>query len=156
MPAFTVRYSFQQRFHVAARRAYAWCTDYRPDDHVLMGERGSRKVLQLSEDALILTDNWPGRVGRSVTKVKLVRLDPRNLSWTSTHIAGPARHSQFLYRIVSEGRERSRLEVLGFQHERARNRLTLARMKSRSRGLCRDDSEAWKLLAWAMETELAH
>jgi hypothetical protein len=156
VPAFTVRYSFLQHFRVAARVAYAWCTDYRSNDHSLMGEKGQRKISKLSQDALILTDTWLRPGGRSVTKVKLVRLDPKQLSWTSTHIAGPARYSQFLYRIIPEGRGGSRLEFSGAQHERARNRPTRARMNLLARRLQRDDALAWKHIARAMEDESEH
>jgi hypothetical protein len=153
--AFTVRYSFQQRFQVTPRRAFAWCTDYRSDDHALIGAKGRRKISKISDGVLLVTDTWPRPHGGWVTKVKLVRLEPKKLSWVSTHVSGPARHSQFLYRVVPEGRGSSRLEVSGVQIERSRNRPTHAVMNSLSRRLCKEDSEAWKLFARAMEAELA-
>jgi hypothetical protein len=154
VPAFTVPYRFCQRFRVAARRAYEWCTDYRTDDLALMGEKGRRKISKLSNDTILFKETFPRPRGRAITKVKLIRLDRKHLSWTNTHLSGPARYSQFLYRIVPEGRDRSRLEFSGFQLERTRHRPTPAQKKLRARRLLREDSHAWELLARAMESDL--
>ena len=155
MPAYTVRYSFEQPFHTSARRAFAWCTDFRTDDHARMGETGRRTISRLTEDTLLLTDVFPGPRGGSVTKVKLVRLDPAGLSWTNTHLSGPARHSQFLYRIVPEGRDRSHLVFSGFQVGRAPRRPTRAQLRALAQRLQREDSLAWRQLARALDSELA-
>src|SRR5208283_1974753 len=83
MPVVSIRYSLRQRFHASAPDAYAWCTEYGPDDHALMGREGRRKIHKLTVDTVLLTDTAPGPRGEPVTKVRLVRLDSGNLSWTN-------------------------------------------------------------------------
>jgi hypothetical protein len=149
-----LRYAFGQRFRVSARRAYAWCTDYRSDDHDLIGEKGRRRVSRLSKEILLLTDTWPLPRRGYIKKVKLVRLEPKDLAWTSTNLFGPTRYSQFLYRVVPEGRRASRIKISGVQVDRTPGRPTGARTASLTRRLCREDAAAWALFARAMEAEL--
>lgn len=147
-------YHFSQRFHVPALKAYEWCTDYDPLDPVLMHENAERRILHISESAIILTDTY--HTGdRSTRKQRLVNLYPDRLSWTSTHITGPNKYSQFLYEIVPEGEKASRLEFRGLHIERA------SKEHSDGKGielfadrLREADSAAWVLLAAEMEREL--
>ena len=86
-------------------------------------------------------------------KQKLVYLE--RLSWTSTHITGRNKYSQFLYEIVPESEKESRLEFIGLHVERVREDdsdgreidLLVARLKE-------EDSTAWRLLATEMEREM--
>ena len=105
---YSVSYAFNQLLAAPAEVAFDWCTDYQPYDISLMKEKGTRKIEKLADDAILLTETAP-KNNRTIKKTKLVRLNKRSLSWTNTHVAGPNRHSQFLYRIVPEGRKRSRL-----------------------------------------------
>jgi hypothetical protein len=150
----SVNYHFSQRFHVPALKAYEWCTNYDPLDPVLMHENAERRILRISESAIILTDTYHTRDG-SIRKQRLVNLYPDRLSWTSTHITGPNKYSQFLYEIVAEGEKASRLEFTGLHIERASKEdsdgkgigLLVNRLKE-------EDSAAWVLLAAEMEREL--
>jgi hypothetical protein len=147
-------YHFAQRFQVPAQRAYEWCTDYDPEDPSLMHENAERSVNRVSGSTIILTDLY--RVGDNrIKRLKLVNLYPHRLSWTSTHLAGPNKYSQFLYEIVPEGKEASRLEFNGLhlEHESKENKDGKRTELSASR-LRDDDAAAWRLLAAEMEKEL--
>jgi len=111
--------------------------------------------MRLSESTIILTDQYHSE-GRNIKKRKLVNLYPSNLSWTSTHLTGPNKHSQFLYKIVPDNEEESHLEFTGLHMERRRkdNSESTTRIKL-SKKLMEEDSAAWKLLAKEMKRELA-
>ena len=111
MHIFTLRYDFSQQFDVPPRVAFEWCTDYRENDFSLMGMKGKRQVRKVSNDVIILTDIIYANE-KSTTKTKLVRLDAKKLFWSNTHLAGPNKHSQFLYQIIPVG-EYQNLSSLG-------------------------------------------
>jgi hypothetical protein len=149
----SVHYHFAQRFQVPAQRAYEWCTDYDPGDPSLMHENAERNVHRVSESTIILTDLY--RVGDiRIRRLKLVNLYPHRLSWTSTHLAGPNKYSQFLYEIVPEGKDASRLEFDGLhlEHGRTEN-MDGKRTELLASRLRDDDAAAWRLLAAEMEKE---
>jgi hypothetical protein len=152
MPS-SIRYCFSQRFSVSAREAYDWCTDYAPQDHVLMGdESAERQITRLTEDTVILTDIFHVGTG-TVEKQKVVHLYPDSLRWVSTHLTGPNKYSQFIYEISAEGNDASRLDFTALHLEYAT--LDSEDVKSLADKLRREDSGAWKLLAKAMAKELA-
>ena len=153
MPLVSFGYRFTVRLPASAAAAYRWATDYAPDDPARMGENGRRRVDWLVEDAVLITDAIRTDHG-VVTKQRLVRLQPRERSWTNTHLAGPTKHSQFLYRIVPRGPRRSVLEFVGLQVERSPRALSPAERSLRARTVAREDAATWKLLARAMATEL--
>lgn len=148
----SIKYHFIQHFRVPADRAYAWCVDYDPNDLELMHEKGTRKIERLSEDAVILTEEIHPDDGSTISKTKLVRLHPSERFWTNTQIEGPAKYSQFLYRIIPEGKSKSRLEFVGLQLEP--KTMTKKDAADFARKVRKDDSTAWKYLARAMEKEL--
>jgi hypothetical protein len=116
-----------------------------------MHEKGKRKINQLSEDAVILSDILRTNQG-TVTKTKLVRLNPAEKSWTNTRLSGPLKYSQFLYRITPTGKNTSRLTFVGLQLEpKSMSKKEAATLARKIRA---EDSGAWKLLAKAMEREL--
>jgi hypothetical protein len=142
-------YRFSVRLPASRERAFRWATDYRPTDLELMGEHGRRTVKKLAENTLLLTDLFTTPRGR-VTKVKLVHLNPDRYIWTSTHVSGPARHSQFLYELLPAGRNACRLHFTGFQVERAGRPGTAREVARRAKELAREDARAWRRLAAAM------
>jgi hypothetical protein len=102
-----IHYSFVQEFKVSARRAFEWCTDYAPSDMTLVNEENAtREVQRVSSDSVILVDTFVV-AGKPVVKQKLVCLYPDRLMWTSTHLTGPNKYSQFLYEIASKSDEQS-------------------------------------------------
>lgn len=152
MSATSLRYSFSQHFDVPPAEAFAWSVDYRPDDHKLMGRKGTRKIAWISDDAVVLTDTVETGTGR-VTKERLVRIYPDRLSWTNTHLSGPNQHSQFLYEIVPD-RGGSRLNFTGLQ-------LNYQKMSKRdaerlAKQYAKEDAELWVRLAGAMERDIPH
>jgi len=150
--SYSLSYSFEQNFDFPAKTAYGWCTDYRPDDHSLMGKKGSRKIRRINEDTLILTDTYPG-LDKPVTKKRLVRLDPGRLSWTNTHISGPNKHSQFWYRITGVGKGKSKLEFIGHQvyYCKVPPGKSIEKLADELKG---EDSGMWRLLAAEMRKDL--
>jgi hypothetical protein len=154
MPIVSLRYRFRQPLRAPAREAYAWCTDFGPDDGKLFSEPTRRSVRPLSDDALVMTDTTYPR-GRLLRIRRLVRLNPSELAWTNTHLNGPFRHSQFWYRIVSDGARKSHLEFQGLRLERSPRRLSAAERDGRAELCRRSDSEEWRRrLAPALERDL--
>ena len=149
MKAFSVNYKFTQRFPVPAQEAFEWATDYQPTDLALMGEEGTRTIQRITEDTIILIENIT-HAKEKTSKVKLVRLIPRALSWHNIHIRGPNKYSEFLYEITPEGKGGSKLTFTGLMVLYSKDNLshqTLKQIASREKHY---DSKAWKRLANAM------
>ena len=153
MPLVAFDYRFSVDLPASADAAYRWATDYRPDDLGRMGQTGRRRIERLAEGTILLTDTVRTTRG-TVTKQRLVRLRPRERSWTNTHLAGPTRHSQFLYAIVPRGPRRSTLEFVGLQVERASRSVSASQLARRARTVAREDAATWRRLARAMADEL--
>jgi hypothetical protein len=149
----SVQYRFRQRFPAAADEAFAWCVDFRPDDLALEKQSGRRRVQRLAPDLVILTDRLDRDGARPVVKTKLVRLRPRERAWTSTHLAGPNRYSQFWYRIVPRGRSSSRLEFTGLHVEPASSSAGPGASAALAKRITREDSAAWRSFAEAMQRD---
>jgi hypothetical protein len=150
---YTIHYRFSQHFSVSALSAYAWCTDYTPDDHALMGNKNAlREVTRLAESIVLLKESIPAGNG-IIEKQKLVHLYPDWFSWVSTHLTGPNKFSQFTYRITAEGSDASHLDfsALHLEHQQS---MTQNGIQPLTAELCKSDSDMWKLLAKAMEKEL--
>jgi hypothetical protein len=147
-------YRFTLTLPAGADEAYRWATDYAPDDPARMGQDGRRRIERVAENTLLLTDTL--RTGRGVvTKKRLVRLRPGARSWSNTHLAGPTRHSQFLYTIRPRGRHRSVLEFVGLQVEPSPRTLSARELRRRARAVAREDTATWVRLGRAMAADLA-
>ncbi len=142
-------YCFRVTLPASCARAYRWATDYRAGDLELMGIAGRRHVEHFSDRTVLLTDRLRTPRG-PVTKVKLVHLIPERFAWTATHLAGPIRHSQFLYELEPAGRNRCRLRYTGLQIDHVRGRPGAAFRAARTKELAREDSAAWRRLARAL------
>ena len=150
-----IYYHFQQRFHVPARKAFEWCTTYTPGDHALMGEKDvSRKIEHITDRTIILTDTFNIGTDNQVEKQKLVQLYPEILFWTSTHIKGPAKHSQFIYQITEEAVDISHLDFTGLFLDYGTEKISEADYVKLSKKTCKEDAGSWALLAKAMEQDL--
>jgi len=150
---YTIHYEFVQNFDVAAEDAFAWCTEYNPEDMTLMQEtHATRKVHHIADDVLILFDTFSNSSGKTVEKQKLVCLYPKRLSWTSTHLTGPNMHSQFLYEITALSERKSQLKFTGLSMDyEIKNEDDAKRLGKQLRQM---DSEKWRLLAHEMQKEL--
>lgn len=149
-----IHYGFGQSFSVSARRAFEWCTDYGPGDMALMREENAtREVQRISDDTIVLIDTHVSE-GKSTVKQKLVCLYPSRLMWTSTHLTGPNKYSQFLYEITPETDRTCRLTFTGLSLDYSIKRLGEKGVGQLAKGLEKMDSEIWKLLAKEMEKEL--
>jgi len=116
-----------------------------------MGEKdASRKIERFTQRTVILTDTFNAGTKSQIEKQKLVQLYPETLFWTSTHISGPAKHSQFIYQITAEGDDASHLDFTGifldYVHEKA-SEADAAKLAEKER---KNDAAAWALLAKAM------
>jgi len=150
----SVRYHFSQRFAVSAQKAFDWCTNFDPKDHVLMGdESAERHITYITGSTIILKDIFYSAAGQ-VEKEKLVQLYPQQLFWVSTHLTGPNKYSQFLYQISPHGQDASILHFTGLHLEYKEKALDKADAKLLADKLRREDANAWKLLAKAMAKEL--
>jgi len=151
----SLRYHFRQPFRVSASGAYAWCTDFGPDDGPLFSERTRRKVRRLGEDALVMTDTTYPK-GRPLRIRRLVRLFPEERAWTNTHLDGPYEGSQYWYRVVAVGPRKSHLEFHGLRLERFRRALSVPETVRRAEACRRQDADEWRRhLAPALERDSA-
>jgi hypothetical protein len=151
--AVSIRYEFSQSFRVPAAEAFAWCTDYSPEDHVLMGHKGNRKSRRVSDDTIILEDTvYPS--DKAVRKTKLVRLDPERLAYYNIHLTGPNKHSLYLYQIVPEGDGGSRLDFTGYEVSYPEKAPTTKRLAEMAEAESQAGRRDWGNLAKAMEREL--
>lgn len=150
----SLQYRFRQPLGVPARAAFDWCTDFRAEDAALFGDRRRRMLRRVAPDALVMTDTtYPD--GRPVRIRRLVRLQPETLSWTNTHLDGPYRHSQFWYRIVSEGPHRCHLDFSGLMLMTRARRLSEGERAKLARSHRRADASVWRRrLGPALEAEL--
>jgi hypothetical protein len=148
-----IQYSFSQSFSVSAQAAYKWSTDFQPDDHALMGEgNAKRQVNWISEVTVLLKETLPaGSI--MIEKEKLIQLYPDLLMWTSTHLTGPNRYSQFIYEIISGDDNTSHLKFTALHLEQKEN-LSQKNKTSLTKNLCKYDSVVWKRLAEAMKQEI--
>jgi len=137
---------------VSAEDAFKWCTDYREDDFSLMGMKGQRQIKKVSDEVIILSDMIHSN-GKSSIKKKLVRLDAKRFFWSNTHLAGPNKHSQFLYQIIPM-KSKSRLEFTGLQVNYSKTKLSQKENNLIKREAKEEDSTIWKRLAKAMEKDL--
>jgi hypothetical protein len=158
VPLQRVSYRFTIRLPVPRRTAFEWATDYRDDDFGIMGFRGGRKAERLANDLILLTDSFDADpfekvVGSKTTKVKLVHLFPERYAWTATHVAGPARYSQFLYQLRPNGSNACTLEFRGNQVEHVGKKPTAASLRRRAEELRREDSQLWHRLSKALRKD---
>lgn len=154
-----VRYRFVTKLAASRPRAYAWATDYSPKDLERAGLRARRKVERLADSLVLLTDTFESdpfsaRPGSPTVKTKLVHLYPDQWAWTATHIAGPAIHSQFLYRLTARGPDQCTLDFQGSQVETVRRAPTAASIVERARTLKREDSQLWVRFASELAREI--
>lgn len=150
-----VTYGFTIRLPVSRPRAYRWATDYRADDLELGGIPARRRVQKLTQDLILLTDSFDAdpfssHPGTRSVKKKLVHLYPSQWSWTSTHVSGPVKFSQFLYRLTPAGPRASVLHFTGSQVEPAVRAPTTAILARRAKELRYEDSQLWARFAAAL------
>jgi hypothetical protein len=153
MPSYTIHFGFSQRFPLTAAEAYEWCTDYDAGDIALEGMKGVRRVEWTDAATAILTDTLDVDGGKT-TKIKVVRLYPKLLMWTNTRISDPGKYSQFIYQIVSEGKNASRLDYNGAQIEEGEGIPSSSEIAVMSKKLTDEDSQSWVNLAAAMEKDM--
>ena len=150
-----IYYHFQQHFKVPARKAFEWCTTYTPEDHTLMGEKGViREIEHITDRTVILTDTFNIGADNQIEKQKLVQIYPEILFWTSTHLNGPAKHSQFIYKITAGAVDNSYLDFTGLLLEYRDEKMSDADVAKLAVKACKEDTGSWVLLAKAMEQEL--
>jgi hypothetical protein len=158
MPLQRLTYRFTTKLAVPRAQAYRWATDYRPTDLKLAGLSATRKVEKLSEGLILLTDSFDAdpfnsRPGARTVKEKLVHLYPDRWSWTSTHISGPARYSQFLYQLTPRGARACALHFTGSQVEQVARSPTRSSIQCRTRRLKQEDSRLWARFAAELAKE---
>jgi hypothetical protein len=142
----SVRYHFTQRFVVSAQEAFDWCTDFDSQDNMLMGDKiTKRQIAHIADGAIILKDSFNSVAG-IIEKQKLVNLYPDQYKWTSTHLVGPNKHSQFLYKITPQNKNASFLTLTAFHLEY--NEKEDAKLLAER--LCTEDAYVWQLLTTAM------
>ena len=150
---YPIRYNFIQHFNLTAEKAYKWSTDFSPIDPAIMNEKNQKREVTKSTDFTILLKETFHTNNGDIIKEKLVQLYPDKLTWVSTHLSGPNKHSQFIYEISSKKEDSSQLNFTAL-HLEYRDHMTEKEVETLASDLCRYDSNVWKLLAKAMEKEI--
>jgi hypothetical protein len=151
---YSLRYNFSQIFAVPPLEAYKWCTNYDPNDIILMHQKGKREITYLTENTIILTDMFFNEKD-TIKKNKLVQLYPERLSWTNTHLSGPNKYSQFLCEIKPNNKGSSILNYIGLQMEYKKlTKLGKKEIETRETEQMNQDVAVWKIIAKEMEKEL--
>jgi hypothetical protein len=109
-----------------------------------------RQVIRLTDDALILKDNFHTGNG-DVEKQKLVCLYPDRLCWVSTHLTGATKYSQFTYQISPKDDDKSQLEFTALHMDQEKERLTEKQAQTLAASLCASDAKIWKQLTLEMK-----
>lgn len=153
MVAVSIKQEFSQHFRVPAREAFEWCTDYDAKDHNLMGNKGHRRVTKVSHDTVILEDTlYPH--GKAETKKKIVKIDKEKMSYFNFHITGATKNSLYFYRIVPEGKGKSRLEYTGYELAYPKKAPSKKQLAATADADTAARTKEWGLLAKAMERDL--
>jgi len=101
-----------------------------------------------------LTDTFSIGADNQIEKQKLVQIYPDILFWTSTHISGPAKHSQFIYQITAEADNISNLDFRGLFLDYGDKKISESDAAKLIEKTCKEDARAWGLLAKAMEQDI--
>ena len=153
MPLTSVVYKFHQHLNVTPADAFAWATDYQPDDFKLLGRNGRRKVESLGDDTLILSDTVVADDGTKLRSKKLIKIYRDRMMWTSTNVDGPMRHSQVLYEITANGAKGSRLTFTGHRvHDGPP--ITAREKRALSAQFAKMGTAHWKHIAQVMTQDL--
>ena len=148
----TIHYMFTQHFEVPAKTAYSWCTSFSAEDFsVINQENAEREIVPLTDEVLILRDRYKTGQGWLI-KEKLVHLYPDKLMWTSTHLSGPNKHSQFMYKIKAETKQTSYL-VFTANHIEDQKNLSCEDVCLVAEKCCSVDSDVWSRLAEALNKQ---
>ena len=151
----SLRYHFAQRFRAPAAAAFAWCTDYRPEDGTYFPERHLRSVRWFGDDTVILTDTTFPK-GAPLRIHRLVRINRERLAWTNTHLDGPYMHSQYWYRVVPRGPNASVLEFTGHRLLWSVRRTSASVIRRLTEAERKSDSTTWRTsIAPALDRDLA-
>ena len=120
-----------------------------------MGEKGvSRKIENITDRTIILTDTFNIGADNQIEKQKLVQIYPEILFWTSTHLSGPAKHSQFIYMITAGAVDNSYLDFTGLLLDYGDKKISDADAAQQAEKARKEDAGSWALLAKAMEHDL--
>jgi hypothetical protein len=153
MPLTSVLYKFSHRLNATAAEAFAWATDYQPEDIKLLGRKGSRKVDRIDDDTMILSDIFVADDGTKVHSKKLIKIYRDRMMWTSTSLDGTMRHSQVLYEITADGAKASRLTFTG-QRVHDGPPITVREKRALSAQFAKMGAEHWKHIAQVMTQDL--
>ena len=120
-----------------------------------MGEKDiSREIKSITDRTIILTDTFNIGADNQIEKQKLVQIYPEILFWTSTHLTGQAKHSQFIYKITAGAVDNSHLDFTGLLLDYENEKISDADAAQLSEKARKEDAGSWSLLAKAMEQDL--
>jgi hypothetical protein len=153
MPLTSITYKFNQHLKAAPAQAFAWATDYQPEDVKLLGRKGSRKVARIDADTMILSDIFITDDGKKVRAKRLIKIYRDRWLWTSTNLDGPMRHSQVVYEIAADGAKASRLTFTGHRvHDGPP--LTAREKRALSAQFAKTGAAHWKHIAQVMTQDM--
>lgn len=101
-------YRFSTEFDAPRAFVYRWCTDYRPEDGTITGERYERRILRRTRSEVVFDDLWWERDGGRWRRYR-VRLTPPG-AWHADSTAN-FRTASIDYRLVALPGDRTRLHL---------------------------------------------
>ncbi len=104
----TRTFTLKKSFSPPLDFVYAWCTDYRDDDHIISGDSSRRRIESASREkcAWILHDS---KRRRSAERVRIVTLMPPS-SWHLDRF-GERYDITGDYALASKGKEKTELKM---------------------------------------------
>ncbi len=104
---------------------------------MLMGDKTAERQITFFADGVVILKDSFHNVAETIEKQKLILLFPNKYKWTSTHLAGPNKHSQFLYQITPQGKGASVLTftALHIEYDEKADAKLLAKQLMRRRCL---------------------
>src|SRR2546422_2012957 len=136
-------YQIDVSFRVPLDFAFAWCTDYTPDDAKLEGDSYERKIVERTPRRVVLEDLSDTKAGW-VWSREVVTLQPPN-RWHMDGV-GNQRDATADYLLTSLPGGRTRLELRWRRHQKTPGAAKLTKAKREASAL-----HAWKRCANAME-----
>ncbi len=103
-----LRYGITKTLDAPVAYAYAWLTDFRSEDPLILGDPHPRHILRRSKDNFVWIQHYD-RDGTAKEGVRLVTLKPPN-EWHNEAITDE-KESILDYRLTTAGKEKTKLSI---------------------------------------------
>ena len=144
-PTWGPEYRISVSFRVPLAFAFAWCTDYTPEDAKLEGDSYERKIVERTPRRVVLEDLYDTKAGWIWSR-EVVTLQPPN-RWHMDGV-GNQRDATADYLLTPLPGGRTRLELRWRRRPKASEAAKLTKAQREAKAL-----QAWKRFGTAMERD---